>query len=94
MRKLATLLAVFFVCVLPLAAAEKPLEARLAAQNALFTEYWETTLKLNPTLATSVGDYRYNDKLGDTSLAGIAHRHDVAANYLARFKAIPTDGFD
>ena len=67
--------------------------ARLAAQNALFNEYWETQLKLNPTLATAVGDYRYNDKLGDYSLAGIARRHDTTASFLARVKAISTEGF-
>jgi uncharacterized protein (DUF885 family) len=68
-------------------------EARLAAQNALFAEYWETTLKLNPTQATAVGDYRYNDKLGDLSLAGVAHRHEVNAAFLARIKGISTEGF-
>src|SRR5438105_2594773 len=68
-------------------------DARLAAQNALFKDYWETTLRLNPTLATNVGDYRYNDKLGDYSLAGIARRHDISAGFLARIKAISADGF-
>ena len=70
-----------------------PADARLTAQNALFNEYWETTLKMNPTVATQVGDYRYNDKLGDTSLAGIAHRHEVNQSFLKRIKAIATDGF-
>src|ERR1700694_4702771 len=68
-------------------------EARLAAQNALFEEYWETNLKLNPTLATEVGDYRYNDKLGDNSLDAVAHRHELNPGYLARIKAISTEGF-
>src|ERR1044071_9142173 len=68
-------------------------DSRLAAQNALFNEYWETNLKLNPTLATQVGDYRYNDKLGDSSLAGIKQRHDVDQSFLSRIKAISTEGF-
>jgi uncharacterized protein (DUF885 family) len=68
-------------------------ETRLAAQNALFAESWETNLKLNPTQATAVGDYRYNDQLGDASLAAIAHRHEINAAYLARVKAISPEGF-
>ncbi|HEX7419520.1 MAG TPA: DUF885 domain-containing protein [Thermoanaerobaculia bacterium] len=68
-------------------------DARLAAQNALFGDYWETNLKLNPTLATAVGDYRYNDKLGDNSLASIARRHEIDQSFLARIKAISADGF-
>jgi uncharacterized protein (DUF885 family) len=77
-----------------LAFAQKPVADRLTAQNALFDEYWQTQLKLSPTLATNVGDYRYNDKLGDNSLAGIEQRHKIALEFLARIKAIPADGFD
>lgn len=68
-------------------------ESRLAAQNALFDESWQTDLKLSPTRATAVGDYRYNDKLGDNSLAAIAHRHEINAGFLARIKAISPAGF-
>jgi len=68
-------------------------EARLAAQNALFEESWQTELKLSPTRATAVGDYRYNDQLGDASLAAIEHRHEINAAFLARIKAISPDGF-
>jgi uncharacterized protein (DUF885 family) len=92
MRKLLFLL----IAALPLVAqqpAANSADARLAEQNALFKEFWESTLKLNPTLATNVGDYRYNDKLGDYSLAGVARRHDITAAFLGRIKAISTDGF-
>jgi len=83
-----------FVFALAAAAPQEPsLDSRLAAQNALFTEYWETNLKLNPTLATQVGDYRYNDQLGDASLAAIAKRHEIDQSFLTRIKAISTDGF-
>ena len=67
--------------------------ARVAAQNALFNESWQTNLKLSPTLATAVGDYRYNDQLGDYSLAADARRHEINAAYLARIKAISPEGF-
>ena len=68
-------------------------EARLAAQNALFEESWQTDLKLAPTRAMAVGDYRYNAKLGDNSLAAIAQRHEINAGFLARIKAISSAGF-
>ena len=70
-----------------------PVATRVAAQNALFAESWQTNLKLSPTLATAVGDYRYNDQLGDYSLAADARRHEINAAYLARIKAISPDGF-
>ena len=73
--------------------AGNSVESRLAAQNALFEESWQTDLKLSPTRATAVGDYRYNDKLGDNSLAAVAHRHEINAGFLARIKAISPEGF-
>ncbi|HEY4356550.1 MAG TPA: DUF885 domain-containing protein [Acidobacteriaceae bacterium] len=73
--------------------AAKSVEARLAAQNALFEESWQTNLRLSPTLATSVGDYRYNDQLGDNSLAATAKRHEIDIENLAKIKAIDATGF-
>src|SRR5271169_2266290 len=73
--------------------AAQSVAARLAAQNALFEESWQTSLRLNPTRATSVGDYRYNDQLGDDSLAAIAHQHDLEVADLAKIKAIDATGF-
>ncbi|MGD0892035.1 MAG: DUF885 domain-containing protein [Terracidiphilus sp.] len=75
------------------AQATASLESRLAAQNALFDDTWQTTLKMNPTLATAVGDYRYNDKLGDYSLASAAERHERDIADLTRIKAIDPAGF-
>ena len=71
----------------------KPVAERLAAQNALFEEQYETDLKNFPERATSFGDYRYNDKLGDRSLAAIAERNKTDQSFLARLQAIPTSGF-
>ncbi len=75
------------------AAAADSADARLKQQKAIFAEFWESTLKLNPTLATSVGDDRYNDKLGDYSLAGIRRRHEINDAFLKRIKAVSTEGF-
>jgi uncharacterized protein (DUF885 family) len=75
------------------AQAPKPLAERLAAQNALFDEQYESDLRNSPERATAFGDYRYNDQLGDSSLAAIQRRHEENVNFLKRFQAIPTAGF-
>jgi uncharacterized protein (DUF885 family) len=81
--------------VSPLAFAQAPasVASRLSVQNALFDDSWQATLKMNPTLATAVGDYRYNDQLGDYSLAAPAARHERDLADLARIKAIDATGF-
>jgi uncharacterized protein (DUF885 family) len=71
----------------------KPLADRLAAQSALFDEQYESDLKNSPERATSFGDYRYNDQLGQYSLAAIAQRDKLNEAFLARLQAIPTTGF-
>lgn len=79
----------------PLAIAaigQAPVADRVTAQNKLFDEYYETSLRESPERATSVGDYRYNDKLSDDSLAGIAQRHATQVAFAARLRAIPMDG--
>lgn len=71
----------------------KPAAERLAAQNALFEEQYETDLRNFPERATAYGDYRYNDKLSDRSLDAIVKFHTTDAAFLARLEAIPTTGF-
>lgn len=65
---------------------------RVAKQNALFEEFYQTGLKNSPERATSYGDYRYNSLLGQYSLAEIARQHAEADNFLKQLNAIPTDG--
>jgi uncharacterized protein (DUF885 family) len=67
---------------------------RVAEQNKLFDEFYETSLKNSPERATSFGDYRYNSLLGQYSLEEIARQHAEADDFLRRLKAIPTDGMD
>jgi len=71
----------------------EPVDTRLAAQNKLFDEYYETMLRNFPQRATAIGDYRYNDKLADYSLAAIAERERSDRDYLSRIQAISTSGF-
>ncbi len=66
---------------------------RLAAQNALFEEQYETDLRNFPERATAFGDYRYNDKLAEYSLAAIAQRRHINVAFLQRLEAIPSTGF-
>jgi uncharacterized protein (DUF885 family) len=67
--------------------------SRIAAQNALFEEYYQADLKTHPQRATSYGDYRYNDQLDQVSLAAIKELHAADESYLARLQAIETSGF-
>ena len=67
--------------------------ARLAQQNALFDEQYESDLKAHPETATAYGDYRYNDQLNDYSLAAIDSQHERDAGFLKRLNGISTTGF-
>jgi uncharacterized protein (DUF885 family) len=76
--------------------AQKPsdsLASRVAAQNAIFEEKYESDLRNFPENATAYGDYRYNDKLEDYSLAAIAERHKTDDAFLARLEEVSTAGF-
>src|SRR3954465_11123580 len=71
----------------------KPVAERVAAQNALFDEQYESDLRAFPERATAFGDYRYNDKLADRSLAAIVGQNQTDERFVARLKAIPTKDF-
>jgi uncharacterized protein (DUF885 family) len=75
------------------AAPLAPITTRLAEQNALFEEQYQADLKASPLTATSFGDYRYNDKLDDQSMAEAEREHATDESFLTRLKAIPTTGF-
>jgi uncharacterized protein (DUF885 family) len=76
-----------------LAAPVPSVAERIAAQNALFEEQYQADLKASPQTATSYGDYRYNDKLDEVSLAEAEREHATDEKFLARLKAISTAGF-
>ncbi len=71
----------------------KPVADRLATQNALFEEQYESDLRNFPERATAYGDYRYNDKLAEYSLEAINQRQKINQDFLARIEAIPSAGF-
>src|SRR5689334_18481225 len=87
--------AVCFAVGTSFAADKKPasVDVRLAAQNALFDEQYESDLREHPQQATAYGDYRYNDKLNDLSLAAANRQHDTDVAFLKRLQAIPVTDF-
>ena len=68
-------------------------EARLAAQNRLFEEFYQFELRVHPERATAYGDYRYNDRLDEYSLAALKSQHSSDRSFLARLEGISTNGF-
>jgi uncharacterized protein (DUF885 family) len=74
--------------------AVEPTAATAAASEAerlrsVFEEYFEEYLQLNPLLATSIGDPRYNDRfVVDISPQGKAAAEKLQRDYLARIQSI------
>jgi uncharacterized protein (DUF885 family) len=93
MRLHQILFLVLFIAVCAFAQNVKPVADRVAAQNALFDEQYESDLRTFPERATAFGDYRYNDKLAQRSLEAIAEYHKTDQDFLARLEAIPSTGF-
>lgn len=52
-------------------------------------EYWEWVLRENPTYATYLGDFRYNDRLADLSEAARTRRRAQAKAFLDRLGRLP-----
>src|SRR5271169_3273419 len=68
-------------------------EARRQELSKLVAEQWEYELRESPELATVIGDYRYNDRWSDGSLAHVAQEKKDLQAWLARFEAVDTTGF-
>ena len=69
------------------------LQQRRERLRAALAEEWEYELRESPEFATMIGDYRYNDRWSDLSLAHIEGQQRETASWLARFEAIDTTGF-
>jgi len=69
------------------------LDGRRQQLNKLIAEQWEYELRESPELATVIGDYRYNDRWSDISLAHVAQTKQDLQKWLARFEAVDTTGF-
>ena len=93
MRILVSSILLFASSIPAISQSVKPPAERVAQQNALFEEQYESDLRNFPERATAFGDYRYNDRLNEDSLAAIAQRHKTDEDFLHRLDAISTTGF-
>jgi uncharacterized protein (DUF885 family) len=72
---------------------QPPLEARRKNLDQLLADEWEYELRETPELATLLGDYRYNDRWSDYSLAHVQIQKQDLQKWIARVAAIDTTGF-
>src|SRR5690242_7240066 len=87
----------WFICLLTLLIA-MPLIAvsetanKKAQLKQLFANEWEYELRESPELATSIGDYRYNDRWSDSSLAHVqVQKRDLQAGWTNLRSSTPRD---
>jgi uncharacterized protein (DUF885 family) len=60
----------------------------------LFAGEWEYELRESPELATSIGDYRYNDRWSDASLAHVQVQKRDLQGWLEKFQKFDPSGLD
>ena len=73
------------------------MNSRAAAQGAqlisdICKEYWEGSLRANPTMATTLGDRRYDDRLDDNSPIGILEEQKLTYNDNVEMSLTKFDG--
>jgi uncharacterized protein (DUF885 family) len=73
--------------------ATASLADRRQALNDLFHDYWEDRLKHDPEFASAIGDLRYNDQLGDYSVAAYNDELAREQRFELRLAAIDPAGF-
>src|SRR6476659_7454186 len=78
---------------LPLGAAPDQSDKK-AQLKQLFADQWEYELRESPELATSIGDYRYNDRWSDSSLAHVQQQKHDLQQWLAKFQAFDSTGLE
>ena len=93
-RLFLALLSLIGIISVPTRAGDTPnLESRLKELNQLIADEWEYEMRESPEFATAVGDYRYNDKWSDSSLAYVPKQRDALEKWVTRFEAVDTTGF-
>lgn len=81
-------------CIPPMNAADtQSLDARRAQFKQLLADEWEYELRESPEEATAIGDYRYNDRWSDASLAHVQQQKKDAQQWLSRFESVDVAGF-
>jgi uncharacterized protein (DUF885 family) len=94
-RFLTTVLGSLLIAAVPVPSAQDrgSLNARRQELKQLIAGEWEYELRETPELATVIGDYRYNDRWSDASLAAIPQRKQQDEKWLAQIQSIDTQGF-
>jgi uncharacterized protein (DUF885 family) len=90
---LASLLLFVLTASIATAAPQQSVDARRAALNGLFKEYWDADLERSPEFASTIGDKRFNDKISDYSVKAVNDWLEQEQNYMMRLAAIDPTGF-
>jgi uncharacterized protein (DUF885 family) len=69
------------------------LEERRKQFNQLLADEWDYEMREAPEFATIVGDYRYNDRWSNLSLAHVAQQTEDLKSWQSRFEAVDTANF-
>lgn len=64
------------------------------ALRDLAQEWWDGTMARNPTVATRLGDHRFDDAIEDPSPAGLADERAFAVRVAEQARAIPVGDLD
>jgi len=67
-------------------------QSNSAKLKQLLADEWEYELRENPELATSLGDYRYNDRWSDASLAHVQQERKGLEEWLTKFEGVDVSG--
>src|SRR5688572_6688239 len=78
--------ALIIILPLPAFAAEPKQTGEGKALHAFFDAEWEYEMEQSPVRASFLGDRRWNDRWGDSSLEAIRKREAHAIDALARLK--------
>src|ERR1700728_1274972 len=87
------------ICIIPpprgaaRAQSSSDLGTRRDALKKLTAEEWEFDLHESPLTATYFGDYRFDDKIDDMSIAETLRQDKAERDFLTRLEAIDTTGF-
>ncbi len=93
-RNLTSVMMMVILLAPLVSSADRPsLEVRRKSLDQLLVDEWEYELRESPELATLLGDYRYNDRWSDFSLAHVEQQKQDLARWVTRFAAIDIAGF-
>ena len=92
-RVIGLLLALLSMSSFVYGADMKAVETRRQQLENLIAGEWQYELRESPEFATIIGDYRYNDRWSDISLAHVQQQRRDLSDWLSRFEAIDTTGF-